>query len=323
MLKGEWGSGKTFYINQFKDILDEDNKKYIYVSLYGVSSYDEIETKFFQALHPILSDKKMLLAGKIAKGILKGALRVDWDNDGKTDATISPQTPNIDLKEFENTEEYILIFDDLERCSIPINDILGYINYFVEHQSYRVILIANENELKKDDKYQKIKEKLIGKIFELVPNIDLAIESFIEEAKDAKIEQVFENHLDTIKEVYFQSKYNNLRLLRQTILDFKRFYNAVLIDYGNPNFLKNIIRVYLFLSIENKYNEFDISNLENYYVNNILKEKDSEVTEFDGLNIKYKTNLIHDGIFEANLWINIINKSISRDDDYIQLLYKK
>jgi hypothetical protein len=322
MLKGKWGSGKTFYINRFKDILSKNSTKYIYVSLYGVSSYDEIETKFLEVLHPKLYNKKTILAGKIAKGLLKATLKVDLDGDDKADGSVTGQVPSLDASDILNTQNHILIFDDLERCSIPINDILGYINYFVEHQSYKVILIANEDELKKakselnqQKQYKEIKEKLIGKVFEIVPNVDLAIESFIKEANDDNVEQVFMNNLDILKEVYFKSEYNNLRLLRQTILDFKRFYNVVLIDYDNPNFLKGIIKNYFLLSIENKYGNFDISKLDNYYVNNILKDEKSEPTEYDGLNIKYTTNLLYDGIFEANLWINIINKSIINKDE--------
>ena len=43
----------------------------------------------------------------------------------------------------------ILIFDDLERCKIPINDLLGYINQFVEHLNLKVIIVANEKEINK------------------------------------------------------------------------------------------------------------------------------------------------------------------------------
>jgi hypothetical protein len=306
MLKGKWGSGKTFYINQFMDKLAQDKKEYIYISLYGVTSYDEIETKFFQELHPILSDKKMLLAGKIANGMMKSVFRVDLDNNDKINATVNLQLPNIDLKEFKNTEGYILIFDDLERCSISINNILGYINYFVEHQSYRVILIANEKELKKNDEYKKIKEKLIGKAFELVPDTDLAIDSFIKEIGDDKIESIISIHLDTIKEVHFTSTYNNLRLLRQTILDFVRFYKIAISEYDNNEFMRDVIKLFFILSIENKYNAITL-----------FKESNTKIIESKELDIKYKINLQYCGLFKINVWIDIVNKSII-DKDEIQ-----
>ena len=42
------------------------------------------------------------------------------------------------------------------------------VRLFFEHQSYKVILIANEEELEKTEKYSQIKEKLIGKTFEFI-----------------------------------------------------------------------------------------------------------------------------------------------------------
>ena len=45
--------------------------------------------------------------------------------------------------------ESILIFDDLERCDCPANEILGYINSFVEHENMKVIIVANQKEIGK------------------------------------------------------------------------------------------------------------------------------------------------------------------------------
>ena len=41
------------------------------------------------------------------------------------------------LSQFMSLESSILIFDDLERCNIPVNEVLGYINGFVEHQAMK------------------------------------------------------------------------------------------------------------------------------------------------------------------------------------------
>ncbi len=315
MLKGKWGSGKTFYINKFKDILSARNKKYIYVSLYGVSSYDEIETKFLEVLHPMLYNKKTILLGKIAKGFLKGTLKIDLDDDGKADGSVSGQVSSLGTHDILNTQNHILIFDDLERCSIPINNILGYINYFVEHQSYKVILIANEDELKKSKKYKEIKEKLIGKVFEITSHVDLAIESFIKQIKKNDIEKVVSSNIKTIKQVYKISGYDNLRLLRQTILDFARFYDSVIREYENQSFIQDIIKLFFVLSIENKNDTFNIQNLRKNNINTMLTDKKSQLTEYEILNIKYKIDLSYNGIFELNLWKDIINKSIINKDE--------
>ena len=69
LLKGKWGSGKTHFINKYKEELDkkQPKQKYIYVSLYGITSFDEIETKFLEAIYPKLYNRKTIFVGKIAK----------------------------------------------------------------------------------------------------------------------------------------------------------------------------------------------------------------------------------------------------------------
>lgn len=54
-----------------------------------------------------------------------------------------------DLNELLSTIEFdkskiIIIFDDLERVGIEINEVLGIINSFVECHKTKVIIIANE-----------------------------------------------------------------------------------------------------------------------------------------------------------------------------------
>ena len=72
LLKGDWGTGKTWFIKKIlKNLKDKNLEKHLYVSLYGVSSYNEIENEFFKQLCPFLSSKTMNIVGKIAKGVLK------------------------------------------------------------------------------------------------------------------------------------------------------------------------------------------------------------------------------------------------------------
>ena len=51
LLDGPWGSGKTHFIKSFmKD--NEDDTKFIYVSVYGMRDISSIEEIFFVYLHP-------------------------------------------------------------------------------------------------------------------------------------------------------------------------------------------------------------------------------------------------------------------------------
>jgi GTPase SAR1 family protein len=130
LLKGQWGCGKTWFIDDYCKRLKKENQnqKCLYVSLYGMTTFAEIEDTFFQQLHPVLSSKGMAITGKIIKGLLRASLRIDLDRDGKDDDTVNPQIPEINIPKYlRNTDKSILVFDDLERCNIDISNILGYI----------------------------------------------------------------------------------------------------------------------------------------------------------------------------------------------------
>jgi archaellum biogenesis ATPase FlaH len=194
LLKGRWGAGKTWFIREFFKNQVNDKYDYLYVSLYGIKSYEEVENEFFRQIHPILSSRSARLLGKLTKGLLKATIHLDLDDDKKSDVDIGSGLPNEKLFEkLKISEEKILVFDDLERCAIPIPEILGYINQLVEHSDFKVIVIANEHEIIKADQkpddnsltqYIRIKEKLIGKTFEISPELTLALDKFISQLQN-------------------------------------------------------------------------------------------------------------------------------------------
>ena len=310
LLKGKWGSGKTYYINKFISSLKKNKQKFVYVSLYGVSSYEEIEDKFFEQLHPSLSNKKMIIGGRTFKKLLKSTYNPNMDENHKNKIS-NNSFPSY----LTDTQEHILIFDDLERCSIPINDMLGYMNYFVEHQSYRVIIVANEDELQKDDKeYPVIKEKLIGKIFELKSNVDLAFISFINNLDN---EELFYEYSDTIKDIYLASDYNNLRFLRQTIFDFDRFYNIILHKHKKKaKLIEDMLRLYFIFSLENKKNDFHLCKVDEYYREyrklsySSTDKRKANKTKYKISANKYRFDFYYSKILDMSIWENILNRSI-------------
>ena len=44
LLKGKWGCGKTWFINKYREKLKQETKKYLYVSLYGMTSFSEMKS---------------------------------------------------------------------------------------------------------------------------------------------------------------------------------------------------------------------------------------------------------------------------------------
>ena len=333
LLKGKWGSGKTHFINEYKNELNKNKQKYIYVSLYGITSYDEIETKFLEAIHPTLYNKKTIFAGKIAKQLLKATLKIDLDGDKKDDDSMSLKIPDFKPEDLLNTRDYILIFDDLERCSINIINLLGYINFFVEHQSYKVILIANEEELEKTEKYTQIKEKLIGKTFEFISDANSAYDSFLGELENEnKIkENILEKQKSNILELFEKSQSNNLRALRQTLLDFERFYDKVLVNHqAKEELIKDILYWFFLFSFEIKQGNNDILDLQKFseeYYSYISKQNSEKAiqTKYIYFNNKYKfKDNYFDVVISFNLWKEVLlNSNIKKEDINLELRNSK
>ena len=317
LLKGKWGSGKTHFINKYKDKLKENKQRYIYVSLYGVTNYDEIETKFLQSSNPEMFNEKTIFAGKLANVFINENIKESLGQIKKILSSL-------------NAKGNILIFDDLERCSINIIDLLGYINNFVEHQSYKVILIANEEELEKTEKYTLIKEKLVGKTFEFKTDANLAYDSFLSELKNENRikENILEKEKSNILELFKKSEFKNLRALRQTLLDFERFYDEVLISHLlKEELIKDILYCFFLFSFEIRQGNNEILKLDEFRGKHILSlsngNTNKEKTKFEIYNDKY--NLGHfNEIISFNLWKEILlNSNIQKDEIDLSLRNSK
>lgn len=350
LLKGKWGCGKTWFIKKLMSELENKNKEnkaknnkaknnkaknnkkskgkkmFLYVSLYGISSTEEISDEFFKQLHPVLSSKGMALAGKIGKGLLKASLKIDLNGDGKTDCSVSGTIPEIKVPDYlTNTEKYILVFDDLERCSMDLNNVLGYINHFVEHQGYKVVILANEEEILKKDKkesdlseyeifYKRIKEKLIGKTFEIETELDNAIKYFIKEIPNDEVKEFCFNYIDTIKDLYLKSKYDNLRHLKQTLWDFERFYKILSNKIKNKTELTlHLLKCFLRYSFEIKSGSLlatNIPELETALAKRFCNKDKNQEDIYDKILEKYnKDDFILIALTE-DIWIEILDKGI-------------
>lgn len=195
MLKGKWGCGKTHLIKEWKkrfdgtaDTDEEITLKPIYISTYGMDSVNDIKTAIDRELNPFFYSK----TGRFIKGVLKLAGKVvfktsmDFNEDSKEDGSFSATLDSLSLLQVKDDSikgVKFLIFDDIERCLIEMKELLGFINYFVEHCNCHVVVIGDENHLEKLPKavLDEFKEKTIGKEFEIQPDIEEAIEYFLGE----------------------------------------------------------------------------------------------------------------------------------------------
>ena len=320
LIKGAWGAGKSWFIQKALDKFQSDSGKYLYVSLYGVVSFDDIENAFFEQMHPVLASKKMKLASKLLKGVLKATIKVDLDGDGNGETTKKISVDELGIPDYlKDTDGFVLVFDDLERCSIEIGSLLGYINQFVEHQGYKVVIIANENEIlsreSQDKCYSRAKEKLIGKTFELVPNTKLALESFISSASGT-IKAFYQDNNDSIVSVYNFSECKNLRHLKQALWDFERLFNALPeTAFDKVEMKEELLKKFLCYSFEIRSVNFSVNQMarikDSMYEEYLTRgEEGKNKTIYSVLSEKYPMIDFSEPIVEESIWIDFFDKGI-------------
>lgn len=265
LLDGKWGCGKTFFIKSWLDTFQTENEDELtpmYVSLFGVQTIKQINDTINGLLFPFMNSKVYKIGKTFTKMVASAALRfnVDYDGDKKSDGTVDFKLdPLMDLlndKKKELKGRRILIFDDLERANIGVKELYGYINRFVEHNRFKVIVVCNSTEITDIETFNRFREKVIGRTFEIHSDIDAAINSF---ANEIPVSYFVQRHILAIKEAFKLTGYSNLRVLRQSIRDFNQIFQGIHIDNGNPyqnkelfHFLIRFVVLYSEMSTSNK-----------------------------------------------------------------------
>ena len=237
-LKGNWGCGKTFFVNNWlnsykKKIPEEQILKPVMVSLYGLSEIKQITAAINKALYPILCGRAAKVGKTLTKFLSAIVLKheVDVDKDSNSDFEIELGLDSV-LLLFSSEDNSVkkgklLIFDDIERCEMPMKRLMGYLNYFVELCHSHLIIIGDERKMTDEQKiiFSDFKEKTIGREFEISTNVRSAIENFTEQEPTSEF---IRKHITTIEKVFSMTDCQNLRILRQALWDFGRFEEAMI-----------------------------------------------------------------------------------------------
>lgn len=236
LINGTWGSGKTyFWKNTLTKHCESAKLKPIYLSLNGINKIETLDYQLKIKLIPYLNKidvKKAGALGKITKNIFN-KLAEKYGNFNPEDIL---KDVEIDLSLFSNN---VVCFDDLERCKIPLSEVLGYVNDFVEHKKLKVVLLSDESKINgsTDENYNSIKEKVIGRIL------------------------TFKNNLiDTLPFLFEKYKTDNIEFY--TFLHSKKEYiYDLLVEYKEENlrniafYIDNLSKVFPILKSHNDYSD--------------------------------------------------------------------
>ena len=186
-----------------------------------------------KALYPILCGRAAKVGKTLTKFLSAIVLKheVDVDKDGNSDFEIELGLDSV-LLLFSSEDNSVkkgklLIFDDIERCEMPMKRLMGYLNYFVELCHSHLIIIGDERKMTDEQKiiFSDFKEKTIGREFEISTNVRSAIENFTEQEPTSEF---IRKHITTIEKVFSMTDCQNLRILRQALWDFGRFEETMI-----------------------------------------------------------------------------------------------
>ena len=253
LLKGKWGCGKTHFINHWIDAYKgnpttEQVLESVYVSLYGLSDTKQITTAINRVICPILYGKAAK-AGKVLAKIASAMVlkhEVDLNYDGISDLSINIGIDS--LSKFKSNDSLanskkLLIFDDLERCDIPMKKLLGYLNFFVEQCNCHLIVIGDEDKIAEGENkkiFGEFKEKTIGREFEIATDIHSALDTFVNQTPK---NDFVVGHQEQIEKFFAMTECDNLRILRQALWDFARFEESMTDFLGDSRYEDIMIHV--------------------------------------------------------------------------------
>ncbi|MBT0818082.1 KAP family NTPase, partial [Campylobacter lari] len=272
VILGSWGCGKTYFWKQIeKEItLNFNNKKVIYIDLFGKESYKQVIEEIVVSLHGNYNNitKKTF---KGLEGLIKGAsgglINID------SDVIFS-------FLKKEDFKKIIVCLDNIERKSdnLPLKEILGLVNLLKEEKECNVVMILNKDELKKQDDnsdnnkkqdnnsdnnkedkqdtkgwYQEYKEKVIDWEYIIKDNNEIAKDIIIEKLKVQ--DEVLKDDLKNIIFTYYKEHLNNnLRLLLKSLEHINHFNDICFMKFYNKENHDNFIHI-----------------LKNHYYSNILQ----------------------------------------------------
>lgn len=263
-LEGEWGCGKTFFINHTLSNALKDSHIFVRVSLFGIANVDELQNavkkKWIEAVAEYITQDKVDTGVvskifKTFKPVAKACVdtiidsTVSESKQGIAKSVLSISADQlISISNTFNDKTIVLVFDDLERTDVPMKNVLGCINDYVENQHFNTIIVANEKTIREqeDEKspendkkisYAEIKEKVVERqlAFQNAPS-EIVAAIIEDESKNTGYHSFLIPLRSTLVELFGSGekkdeKPHNIRSLKAAIRSFKRVYDKI-IEFG-------------------------------------------------------------------------------------------
>ncbi|MEW4468388.1 P-loop NTPase fold protein [Parasphingorhabdus sp. JC815] len=294
LVTGPWGVGKT---HQVKKVIPE-TKRY-FVSLYGLDSVNAIHDAVLAACIPSLKAGEYVATfGEVGKAM----------GDHYALAGFANSVWNTYLRQRLKSDRTI-VFDDLERSPLQTKELLGAINYYVEHRGFRVVVICHDERIAAE--IAELKEKTFGHTVQAVPQTEAAFDAFLADITIQTESTFVSGKRSLVEEIWAQSGQSSLRILKHVLNDIARL--SATFDprhLANQDAIDHVLRFFCALDIEvragNLNRDLLIKRMEQAVSERMKREAPKEEKPVSAIVSRYASSdltgtILSDEIVEATL----------------------
>ncbi|WP_335674108.1 P-loop NTPase fold protein [Providencia stuartii] len=246
-ITGEWGSGKTYSINE---ILKENM---YYISVFSFNKVDDLYSSAFYAMYKNKTDRKI-------RGFFNNIKNIKFSFKGigiPVGSGADFLVKTIIKDEIKNDK--VIVIDDIERSSIPLTQIFGFVSDCLENHGCNVILLMNDRAL---TNHTDLVEKAVGRTLKIDSDFESAYDAFIKD-KDKDSKKVLIKLKSNIINVFKKIDCKSLRVLNRVIFEIDMICKCIddkVLNKYSYIFKDNLI-VFCALSISVKKDNMDIHEL--------------------------------------------------------------
>ncbi|MFV0322016.1 MAG: P-loop NTPase fold protein [Alphaproteobacteria bacterium] len=260
LVRGEWGAGKSYFINEIFFRKYTKKKEKWNFSVFGKNDLNDLESE-------IIVFPYLLLISIVAFIFVLWGLHGVWNfwNTGEENklienrlllirsitplfiTTLIPFFVLLRKAWVFHPLRKIAVIDDVERrgTNLDLKEVLGLVDKLAREKKWKIIFICNESELSRRDKktFEQYKDKIfIEEIcFQLSPS--------------ERWELLHKNIISTyikneLRVVFEESKFENIRNYQLAIKDWNSFFKALSSEIKNHENIKNLMKIYFILYLE-------------------------------------------------------------------------
>lgn len=309
-IAGEWGIGKTYFWNYFKDnFLKDKNEKIAYISLFGIESLDSLKYEIGIKTHSSdISDRDKKSNDKVKNfftGLLSHIKVPDLESNGITLSIGQNLITNMIGGMVKDT---IICIDDLERKSdkLDLKDVMGLVNQLKLEKNCQVIVILHED--KADKQYQEYKEKVFDDVFYLTENFEI-------------IKEIIDNNevIHIYQDFYDKLQVKNIRFYERVNKDYNEIVN--LIDDLTITSKEHILRNLLMIRFADQFpKKFEFENEQSNFVFNLDFISNFKMGDFTDTELTDRIDKLNDFFkgfiyfYDMDNWVKIIANNIINHD---------